>query len=86
MSSTRRTLTVLAATLVAVLTGATPAFAQPAPLIEPAPGTGSGSTSATGGSLDGWVEVGLALVVAAAVVVVVAAIVSRTRNRVPTTA
>ena len=70
MSATRRTLTALAAAVVAVLTGSTPAFAGPAPLIEPEPAP-AGSTGSAGSQLfDGLLPV---LLVVVALVVVAAA-------------
>jgi hypothetical protein len=85
MQSIRRSTLVVVATVLAVLTGGSPAFAGPAPLIEPEP-AGGGTTSSSGGFFDGWVQVGLAVLIAAVVVVVLASIVSRVRHHQPTAA
>jgi hypothetical protein len=86
MQSIRRSTLVIVATVLAVLTGSSPAFAGPAPLIEPEPAGTGGTTSSSSGLFDGWVQVGLAVVVAAAVVVVLASVVSRIRHHQPSAA
>jgi hypothetical protein len=89
MQSIRRSSATLIATLLAVLAGSTPAFARPAPLIENGPQGGTGSTgtggaaSSGGGFLDGWVQVGVAVLVAAAVLAVAISVVSRVRHHQP---
>jgi hypothetical protein len=88
MQSIRRSSATLIATLLAVLAGSTPAFARPAPLIENGPqggtgSTGTGGTASSGGFLDGWVQVGVAVLVAAAVLAVAISVVSTVRHHQP---
>lgn len=82
MSSVRRFLAVLTATVIAALTAVTPAFAGPAPLIEPAPAPAGGGSAPTvpSGSLDGWWEAASVTVMAVLVLAVVVTLVSRTRH------
>lgn len=83
MSTIRRIVVVLTATVLATLAGTTPAFAGPAPLIEPAPAPAGGSPGLSGSSgslLDGWSQAALVTVAAITVLVLVVAMVSRTRH------
>ncbi len=88
MTSVRRFVAVLTATVLAALTAVTPAFAGPAPLIEPEPAlpapTG-GSTGASAWFLGGWDQAALVSVVSVAVLTVLVlavALVSRARHHV----
>ena len=80
MSSVRRIVAVLTATVLAAFTALTPAFAGPAPLIEPAPAPAGGSPGPSGWLLEGWSQAALVTVAAITVLVLVVAMVSRTRH------
>lgn len=85
MTSVRRFVAVLTATVLAALTAVTPAFAGPAPLIEPAPAppapTG-GSTGALAWFPGGWDQAALVSVAVLTVLVLVVALASRARHHV----
>ena len=81
MSSVRRIVAVLTATVLAAFTAVTPAFAGPAPLIEPAPAPAGGGSGPSGWLLESWSQAAMVTVAAITVLVlVVVAMVSRTRH------
>jgi len=85
MTSVRRFVAVLTATVLAALTAVTPAFAGPAPLIEPAPAPPAPTGSSTGASawfLGGWDQAALVSVAVLTVLVLVVALASRARHHV----
>jgi len=83
MSSVRRIVVFLTATVVAALTAATPAFAGPAPLIEPAPAPPFEPPPAPSASfLEGWEQATLMSVAVLTVLVLFVSLVSRARHHV----
>ena len=96
MQSIRRTFLALTTSLLALVVGSGPAFAGPAPLIEPYQGpaaeVGGSSTpaevgsSSSGGFLDSWPQVTVAVLVAAAIVAIAVLGVSRLRHHTAATA
>jgi hypothetical protein len=86
MKSIRRTVLTLTATLLAVLVGSGPAFAGPAPLIEPEQGPPAEVGSSSNGILDSWPQVTLAVLVAAAIVAIAVLAMSRLRHHTAATA
>ena len=84
LRSIRRSSSVLVLAALAVLVGSGPALAQAAPLIDRDPRSPTGSTAtSSGGFGEGWLEVGLTLVVVLAVISVGVAVLSRLSHRPP---
>lgn len=87
MQSIRRTFLTLTATLLAVVVGSGPAFARPAPLIEPEQGPAAEiGSSSSNGFLGSWPQVTLAVLVAAAIVAIAVLGMSRLRHHTAATA
>ena len=87
MSFVRRSLTALTAAVLAVVAGSTPAFAGPAPILEPEPAPPVSDGSAGAQILDGLLPVFLVLL-AVVLVAVTGAAAARIQHRrhLPTTA
>jgi hypothetical protein len=87
MQSIRRTFLALTTSLVALVVGSGPAFAGPAPLIEPDQGPAAEvGSSSSDGFLESWPPVTVAVLVAAAIVAIAVLGVSRLRHHTAATA